>query len=447
MSNKKEVEKLVEQQIFERLKKLIHKDLEEFLSEILNGNEKEIQQLIKDYIETENKFKKSKKELENLIEQYKKKYNIEEMSLSNILKPEEYEIFYKGNIEKDLQITERQIKLYAARKRKMRVILKQIVPYMLKFQNKLSERLKISISFVLTRGDTTSYKTYDSENINIIRDILHISAQDIKIIDKNLDQIEGFNSSNEKENTTPLVALITQEVNKLKKNKYKIINAITNEESTYNEVVDRYINGSNRHNIYWQIYGYNQAEKISNLGPVEEARQGFLLRIHQQDVYDLFQQEKSRVEGNIYQKGQKATTRNIDEGVEKMVHNFVRSRYGISSTDKRSGLIIDDHVFAAKEILKGVKEALKIDKNADFISIASKTTNARYTGFKQFFTLINTLILYKNSNEKNEKELFDYIYNTFFKPGASLTNAITDGTNTILTDVDLLIKQSVENKK
>ena len=447
MGNKKEVEKLVEQQIFERLKKLIHKDLEEFLSEILNGNEKEIQQLIKDYIETENKFKKSKKELENLIEQYKKKYNIEEMSLSNILKPEEYEIFYKGNIEKDLQITERQIKLYAARKRKMRVLLKQIVPYMLKFQNKLSERLKISISFVLTRGDTTSYKTYDSENINIIRDILHISAQDIKIIDKNLDQIEGFNSSNEKENTTPLVALITQEVNQLKKNKYKIINAITNEESTYNEVIDRYINGSNRHNIYWQIYGYNQAEKISNLGPVEEARQGFLLRIHQQDVYDLFQQEKSRVEGNIYQKGQKATTRNIDEGVEKMVHNFVRSRYGISSTDKRSGLIIDDHVFAAKEILKGVKEALKIDKNADFISIASKTTNARYTGFKQFFTLINTLISYKNSNEKNEKELFDYIYNTFFKPGASLTNAITDGTDTILTDVDLLIKQSVENKK
>ena len=46
MGNKKEVEKLVEQQIFERLKKLIHKDLEEFLSEILNGNEKEIQQLI-----------------------------------------------------------------------------------------------------------------------------------------------------------------------------------------------------------------------------------------------------------------------------------------------------------------------------------------------------------------------------------------------------------------
>lgn len=72
MDNKKEVEKLVEQQIFERLKKLIHKDLEEFLSEILNGNEKGIQQLIKDYIETENKFKKSKKELENLIEQYKK---------------------------------------------------------------------------------------------------------------------------------------------------------------------------------------------------------------------------------------------------------------------------------------------------------------------------------------------------------------------------------------
>ena len=264
MGNKKEVEKLVEQQIFERLKKLIHKDLEEFLSEILNGNEKEIQQLIKDYIETENKFKKSKKELENLIEQYKKKYNIEEMSLSNILKPEEYEIFYKGNIEKDLQIIERQIKLYAARKRKMRVILKQIVPYMLKFQNKLSERLKISISFVLTRGDTISYKTYDSENINIIRDILHISAQDIKIIDKNLDQIEGFNSSNEEKDIMPLVAIITQEVNKLKKNKYKIINAITNEESTYNEVVDRYINGSNRHNIYWQIYGYNQAEEIIN---------------------------------------------------------------------------------------------------------------------------------------------------------------------------------------
>ena len=447
MDNKKEVEKLVEQQIFEKLKELIHKDLEEFLSEILNGNEKRIQQLIKDYIETENKFKESKKELENLIEQYKKKYNIEKMSLSNILKPEEYEIFYKGNIEKDLQITERQIKLYAARKRKMRVILKQIVPYMLKFQNKLSERLEISISFVLTRGNTVSYKTYDSENINIIRDILHISAQDVKIIDKNLDQIEGFNSLNEEENIMPLAALITQEIDQLKQeNKQAILDAIKNEEFTYDEILKRY-EKSKKHNIYWNIYGYNQAEKITNQGPIEEARQGFLLRIHQQNIYDLFQQENSRIEGSIYQKGQKKIRRNITEGTEIMVHNFVRSRYGISSTDKRSGLIIDDHVFAAKEILEGVKKALKIDENAKFISIASKTTDAGYTGFKQFFTLINTLILYKNSNEKNEKKLFDYIYNTFFKSGAPLTKAITDGTNTLLTDVDILIKQSVENKK
>lgn len=447
----------IEQTIFNDLVRLIKDQLDDFLNEVFDksGDLGNLQRLINNYLEVEESLKPIKKELEESARKYKEiNDNIKQStSFSEIFGLGGYKDFYikqNNHLWQSLDELEENIKQYNIKKKNMKVILTEIVPYIVKFQTVLSTKLQISITFLLTTEDTASYKTYNKDT-DTIQNILQVSSDDIRIIDNNLTQIERVNFSNEEQSIMPLVTLITQEVDKLEEeNKQAIIDAITNEESTYKEVVDRYIRGSNRHNIYWQIYGYNQAEKISNLGPVEEARQGFLLRIHQQDVYDLFQQEKSRIEGNIYQKGQKATTRNIDEGVEKMVHNFVRSRYGISSTDTRSGLIIDDHVFAAKEILKGVRDALKIDENADFISIASKTTSAGYTGFKQFFTLINNLISYRDK-KINDKVLFDYIAHTFFADGTPLTQAITDGSGVVFKNAEevaeQLIRQSVENKK
>ena len=447
----------IEQTIFNDLVRLIKDQLDDFLNEVFDksGDLGNLQRLINNYLEVEESLKPIKKELEESARKYKEiNDNIKQStSFSEIFGLGGYKDFYikqNNHLWQSLDELEENIKQYNIKKKNMKVILTEIVPYIVKFQTVLSTKLQISITFLLTTEDTASYKTYNKDT-DTIQNILQVSSDDIRIIDNNLTQIERVNFSNEEQSIMPLVTLITQEVDKLEEeNKQVIIDAITNEESTYNEVVDRYIRGSNRHNIYWQIYGYNQAEKISNLGPVEEARQGFLLRIHQQDVYDLFQQEKSRVEGNIYQKGQKATTRNINEGVEKMVHNFVRSRYGISSTDNRSGLIIDDHVFAAKEILKGVRDILHVDENADFISIASKTTSAGYTGFKQFFTLINNLILYRDK-QINDKVLFDYIAHTFFADGTPLTQAITDGSGVVFKNAEevaeQLIRQSVENKK
>ena len=447
----------IEQTIFNDLVRLIKDQLDDFLNEVFDksGDLGNLQRLINNYLEVEESLKPIKKELEESARKYKEiNDNIKQStSFSEIFGLGGYKDFYikqNNHLWQSLDELEENIKQYNIKKKNMKVILTEIVPYIVKFQTVLSTKLQISITFLLTTEDTASYKTYNKDT-DTIQNILQVSSDDIRIIDNNLTQIERVNFSNEEQSIMPLVTLITQEVDKLEEeNKQVIIDAITNEESTYNEVVDRYIRGSNRHNIYWQIYGYNQAEKISNLGPVEEARQGFLLRIHQQDVYDLFQQEKSRVEGNIYQKGQKATTRNINEGVEKMVHNFVRSRYGISSTDNRSGLIIDDHVFAAKEILKGVRDILHVDENADFISIASKTTSAGYTGFKQFFTLINNLILYRDK-QINDRVLFDYIAHTFFADGTPLTQAITDGSGVVFKNAEevaeQLIRQSVENKK
>ena len=447
----------IEQTIFNDLVRLIKDQLDDFLNEVFDksGDLGNLQRLINNYLEVEESLKPIKKELEESARNYKEiNDNIKQStSFSEIFGLGGYKDFYikqNNHLWQSLDELEENIKQYNIKKKNMKVILTEIVPYIVKFQTVLSTKLQISITFLLTTEDTASYKTYNKDT-DTIQNILQVSSDDIRIIDNNLTQIERVNFSNEEQSIMPLVTLITQEVDKLEEeNKQVIIDAITNEESTYKEVVDRYIRGSNRHNIYWQIYGYNQAEKISNLGPVEEARQGFLLRIHQQDVYDLFQQEKSRVEGNIYQKGQKATTRNIDEGVEMMVHNFVRSKYGISSTDNRSGLIIDDHVFAAKEILKGVRDVLHVDENADFISIASKTTSAGYTGFKQFFTLINNLILYRDK-QINDKVLFDYIAHTFFADGTPLTQAITDGSGVVFKNAEevaeQLIRQSVENKK
>ena len=455
MSNKTLGE--IEQTIFNDLVRLIKNQLNDFLDEVFDKTKglDHLQSLIQEYLEEEKSMKLIKEELKDSAKKYKQDNQdiAQNKSFSEIFKLGGYQDYYiqqKNSLWKDINILKEKIQEYDTHRQHMQNKLTEIVPYIVKFQTVLSTKLQISITFLLTTEDTASYKTYNKDT-DTIQNILQVSSDDIKIIDNNLTQIERVGSLNEEQSIMPLVTLIAQEVDKLEEeNKQVIINAITNEESTYKEVVDRYIRGSNRHNIYWQIYGYNQAEKISNLGPVEEARQGFLLRIHQQDVYDLFQQEKSRVEGNIYQKGQKATTRNINEGVEMMVHNFVRSKYGISSTDKRSGLIIDDHVFAAEEILKGVRDALHVDENADFISIASKTTGAGYTGFKQFFTLINNLILYRDK-EINDETLSDYIKKTFFADGAPLTYAITDGTGVVFKNAEevaeQLIRQSVENKK
>ena len=454
MSNKTLGE--IEQTIFNDLVRLIKNQLNDFLDEVFDKTGLDhLQSSIQEYLEEEKSMKLIKEELKDSAKKYKQDNEdiAQNQSFSEIFKLEGYQDYYirqKNSLWKDINILKEKIQEYDTHRRNMQNKLTEIVPYIVKFQTVLSTKLQISITFLLTTEDTASYKTYNKDT-DTIQNILQVSSDDIKIIDNNLTQIERVGSLNEEQSIMPLVTLIAQEVDKLEEeNKQVIINAITNEESTYKEVVDRYIRGSNRHNIYWQIYGYNQAEKIPNLGPVEEARQGFLLRIHQQDVYDLFQQEKSRVEGNIYQKGQKATTRNIDEGVEMMVHNFVRSKYGISFTDRRSGLIIDDHVFAAKEILKGVRDALHVDKNAQFISIASKTTGAGYTGFKQFFTLINNLILYRDK-KINDETLSDYIKKTFFADGAPLTQAITDGSGVVFKNAEevaeQLIRQSVENKK
>ena len=447
----------IEQTIFNDLVRLIKNQLNDFLDEVFDKTKglDHLQSSIQEYLKEEKSMKLIKEELKDSAKKYKQDNQdiAQNKSFSEIFKLGGYQDYYiqqKNSLWKDINILKEKIQEYDTHRQHMQNKLTEIVPYIVKFQTVLSTKLQISITFLLTTEDTASYKTYNKDT-DTIQNILQVSSDDIKIIDNNLTQIERVGSLNEEQSIMPLVTLIAQEVDKLEEeNKQVIINAITNEESTYKEVVDRYIRGSNRHNIYWQIYGYNQAEKIPNLGPVEEARQGFLLRIHQKDVYYLFQKEKSRIEGNIYQKGQKATTRNINEGVEKMVHNFVRSRYGISSTDKRSGLIIDDHVFAAKEILKGVRDALHIDENADFISIASKTTSAGYTGFKQFFTLINNLISYRDNNI-NDEALSDYIKKTFFADGAPLTQAITDGSGVVFKNAEevaeQLIRQSVENKK
>ena len=455
MSNKTLGE--IEQTIFNDLVRLIKNQLNDFLDEVFDKTKglDHLQSLIQEYLEEEKSMKLIKEELKDSAKKYKQDNQdiAQNKSFSEIFKLGGYQDYYirqKNSLWKDINILKEKIQEYDTHRQNMQNKLTEIVPYIVKFQTVLSTKLQISITFLLTTEDTASYKTYNKDT-DTIQNILQVSSDDIKIIDNNLTQIERVGSLNEEQSIMPLVTLIAQEVDKLEEeNKQVIINAITNEESTYKEVVDRYIRGSNRHNIYWQIYGYNQAEKIPNLGPVEEARQGFLLRIHQKDVYYLFQKEKSRIEGNIYQKGQKATTRNINEGVEMMVHNFVRSKYGISSTDKRSGLIIDDHVFAAKEILKGVRDALHVDENADFISIASKTTNAGYTGFKQFFTLINNLISYRDK-KINDKVLFDYIAHTFFADGTPLTQAITDGSGVVFKNAEevaeQLIRQSVENKK
>lgn len=442
----------VENKIFTELKKQINNDFIKFLQEIFNQKDiKNINKLINKYETAEIGFKKVQDKLENLAREYKKDNDMPK----NKPFSEIFEIFISKQYQNDVQkLTnlDSYIKQYNNTKNVMQKNLQEIVPYMIKFQTALSKKLGLSITFLRTTKTKVSYATYNSKDTSI-QDILQISSDDIKIIEGNLNKIKKSKKSST--NIMPLVAIIKQEIDESKRrNKKEILNAITNEESTYREILNRY--EKTKKYIYWQINGYNQAEQVSNKGPIEEARQGFLLRIHQKKVYELFQGAKTKAEdGSKIYKEHKITIEdwNVNDnnkGTEIMIHNFVRSKYGISSTDSRSGLIVDDHVFAAKEILDGVKKVLEIDENAKFISIASKTNSAGYAGFKQFFKLIKNLTALANG-EITKKQVLDYIQNEFFMPGTPLTTTVENELNITFSEAQAeaeeLIRQSVENKK
>lgn len=332
------------------------------------------------------------------------------------------------NFKQKYLILSNNLKQYNKQIEEQNNCLQQILSYMILFQTQVTELLNIKMSFLLTTQTEAKIMTYNEKDGENIASILKISSdQKVKIIDQALQDISVIITQQENmtQSINPLVQLIEQEINKMKQNdeRSKILTAIRNEENTYNEILNRY-NISKGHEIYWQIGTYNQRHIITNKGPIEEARQGFLLRIHLEDIYNLFQND-SKPEGPITgrSKGQKKKDPldSIQAQKETMIHNFIRSKYGVINVDNQSGLIIDDHLIAVDNLLDGVKKILtKGDKKIDFVSIASKTSNANFTSYNKFFNLITDLT---KDPKISKQDLKEYITKNFFT-GSSITKII-----------------------
>lgn len=432
------------------IEKEIFKKLAENIVSIIDNTIKNIKidsTLISNYNNTLSKFKTAREALKNEANNIlNKNKNIQnKKAINNISK-----FFEDRELSPALDDIFNKYKNYRSQ---LQNILKRVSRNMIKFQNHLSDTLQIQISFILTIDDKVAYKTYDNKKIKTIQEILGFQPDDIKIKESKLNKIPGEDSD-----IKNLMAKITEGINqdKFSEHKDKIEDAMNNEEDTYNTIINRY----NSYNglLLWYINdgvhkGW-QGQRISNKGPIEEARQGFLLRIHQSYIYNLFQGKDSEVAQNFtpdfYNEKYSDKEINDEQGIEKMIHNFIRSDYGVANTDKRSGLIIDDHLIKREDLLDSIQTLLMIDKKTEYVSIASKTTSSGYTGFQQFFTLIQKFQELKepdNRTKERIENLLKYILIDFFAQGVPLTNAIEEiSDNLVKQYVDKVFKETTITK-
>lgn len=432
------------------IEKDIFKELAQNIVSIIDNIIKNIKidsTLISNYNNTLSKFKTAREALKNEANNIlNKNKNIQKKkAISDISK-----FFEDRELSPELDDIFNKYKNYRSQ---LQNILKRVSKNMIKFQNYLSDTLQIQISFILTVDNKVAYKTYDNKKIKTIQQILGFQPEDIIIKEGQLNRISGEGSDIDN-----LMAKIKEGINqdKFSEHKDKIENAIDNEEDTYKTIINRY--NSYKGLLLWYINddvhkGW-QGQKISNKGPIEEARQGFLLRIHQSYIYNLFQGNDSEVAQNFtpnfYNEKYSDKEINDEQGIEKMIHNFIRSDYGVVNTDKRSGLIIDDHLIKREDLLDSIQTLLMIDNKTEYVSIASKTTGSGYTGFQQFFTLIQKLQELKEPNSRTKeriKNLLEYILKDFFAQGEPLTKAIEEISDDIFKQyIDKVFKETTITK-
>lgn len=417
--------------------------VKDFLEKIFKGegNLNRLLELIKDFDKGQKELNEIKKQFYKLIDDLKisgkNKYHRD--TISQILEEQRQRLKENKFQQKYSRLLD-TLKQYNQQIKIQNSKLEIILPYMLLFQQRITELLNIRTSFLLTTQTEAKIKTYNKKNGQNIASILKISSdQKVKIIDQALQDMQAIipQYENISTNINPLVSLIEQEVNKIEKedNRLKILTALKNEENAYNEILNRY-NISKGHEIYWQIGTYNQRHKVTTKGPIEEARQGFLLRIHLENIYNLFQQN-SKPEGPITgrSKGQKKKELLDSEQAQKeiMIHNFMRSKYGVINVDNQSGLIIDDHLIKTDNLLEGVKKILiGGDKKIKYVSIASKTSDANFTSYNKFFALVTDLI---NEPKISKEDLKEYVTKNFFT-GFSITKIIGKVKEDALKDIE-----------
>lgn len=401
----------IEKDLYSNLQSLIESDFEQFIKEAF-GDIKNIEYLLfqkKILNEYNLQVDTTRQNLNLALQQYenqndKKYFSIRDkandyiQNNSNTAKLSDSLESYKKAVENQSQVLE--------------IIYKAII----QFQQALSNKLGFEIAFFYTTARNAKIKLYSS-NVDDIFSILNINSdQSASIVHKEMNQItfQQQQNSKTKKGITALKNIIENEI-KANNNdsKQRILDALSNEETTYREILLRQSHNQ-QHIVLWKIENEWLSQKIQNKGPIEEVRQRFLLQIHLQEIYNLFQDES---------KPQNYITKKISNtpSQEVWVHNYIRSKYGVANVDNRSGLIVDDHLLRIDSLLQPIKELLGLNNtNKKYISIASKTGSATFTGFDQFFIMLQHFYNVLQKKE-SKRQLQKYLKESFFQEGSKIT--------------------------
>ena len=426
----------IESDLYSNLQSLIQSDFEQFIKEAF-GDIKNIDYLLsqKEILnERSLQVDIARQNLNLALQQYKnqndKKYFSIRDRAKDYIENNSNTFILSDSLEKYSQAVESQSQV-------LEIIYKAII----QFQQTLSNKLGFEIAFFYTTVRNAKIKLYSS-NVDDIFSILHINSdQSVSIAHKGMNEItfQKQQNSQTKKGITALKNIIKNEI-KVNNNdsKQKILDALSNEEETYKEILLRQSHNE-QHIVLWKIENEWLSQKIQNRGFIEEVRQRFLLQIHLQEIYNLFQ-DKSKPQNYITKKISNTPSQEV------WIHNYIRSKYGIANVDSRSGLIVDDHLLRIDSLLQPIKELLGLNNtNKKYISIASKTESSNFTGFNQFFTMLQH---FQNVLQKKEskRQLQKYLKETFFQEGSKITKNLDDIATKEIKDIIEQFESWMENR-
>lgn len=424
----------IEKVLLEKLTEKISNDFPSFMKIIFkDGEVKEILEFKKQLADIALKVDEQKTNLKKAIEDYSTERNVFSFTSFHYRDRAQTllssQITDAGNIR--YQNLRNLLTEYKENVDEQSRILKEIYEKMIVFQKNLSSQLGLEIILVHTLGNSFIKQSYlgQEDVLKLLRmNTDRTASLAFKSVQKAKKDTEELNEEK------VLINTILKSLEKLKEpDKEKMKEGLKNEETTYENILKNY--NSKARIILWFVDNYWQKEKVSNRGPIEEARQRFLFQIHQAEIYELFQSglQNIKIGANTVVRGGtgrvSSKKRELITDEERLlniwIHHFVRSEQGIVSVDNRSGLIVDDIVLETSKMLEDVKTLLGVGNNSQYVSIAAKTGESRFAGYEPFFKIVEFLNGIQEKEiplDKNNIESF--LKKNYFQDGERITKTV-----------------------
>lgn len=394
---------------------------------------------VKSFADLENEIKAAQRDVTEKRKELEQNIRQMELSLNFFSSAGAHKQKVKEIVARDIKgifgasFLEEDLRNYEEAKKKQINYLKIMYNIIDSFQSLLREKLNIEIIYLFTTNKQIK-KAQRKRGAISLDQLLNFSSarattaigtgESVSFKENQMTEL-AIKADKELQNFQGIAALAVKAVKQLRNEqevirKEDILMAIQNEEQAYEEIVRRWEIYRARKSswVLWTAKGYWQKQAIYTRGPVEEARQRFLLQIHQKDIYQLFENGTKEINGIIQQESK------VDESKyptsENYIHNFIRSKQGIAGVDNRPGLILDDTTIAIKDLLPGLKKALGINRKEGYLSVGSKTEDANFLGYQKFFSLIKKIDKFQNSKKKDREEsLAKWVKKIFFEDGGA----------------------------